>query len=863
MGEKIAPATTSTELPRAKALREALAHGAPPILTHISDQISDPAPATSPTNGDAAEVPLPVEKAYFEQLIENAPEAISIVDQEVRILRINGEFTRLFGFTAAEAAGKRLDLLIVPPDRYAETAWIAETIKTESKLSLETRRQRKDGSLVEVLLSTSPVTLNGKRVGAYASYRDITDQKRAEELNAALYAIAARSQSAEDLQQFFAAIHNIVGQLMNARNFYISLYDPQSELLSFPYFVDEQDPTPAPKPLGRGLTEYVLRSGEPLLATPAVFEELVRRGEVELIGAPSLDWLGVPLKSGTTCIGALVVQTYNENTRFGERDREILKFVSQQLAATIEHKRYEEALRRSEARSRSLILSAAFGICRCTLGGRFLDVNPALITMLGHESVEDLLQLDARRDVFVNPRDLDRLAEDCRRTGSLNGVEVQWKRKDDRVIIVRLSGCAAISADEPEQVLELIAEDITDRRQLEEQLRQSQKMDAVGRLAGGVAHDFNNLLMVINGYTEVLLEQLEKGSAMHHKVQSIQQAADRAATLTRQLLAFSRKQLLELKVVDVNTVIGDMERLLRPLIGENIELVTRLSTETGHTRADAGQLEQVIMNLVVNAKDAMPEGGKLTVQSSDVTVRHSFSEHRFIQPGRYAVISVADTGHGMDKETQSRIFEPFFTTKEKGKGTGLGLSTVYGIVKQSNGYVFAQSELGAGTTFYVYLPRVEDSAEELSPAKSQPNEAGGCETVLLVEDEESVRELVRVTLASRGYNVLEAEDGESGLRIAEAFKENIDILITDVMMPGMGGRDLAKKLLALRPGISVLYLSGYTEDAVVTPGALGPGAGFLQKPFTLQNLAKKVREVLRSRSAPPPAPKSIAKSASN
>ncbi len=854
MGEKIAPAS-STELPQVKAQQEAHVLGAPPVSTHTSH----PAPATSPTNGSAAEAPHTIEKAYFEQIIENAPEAISIVDQNLGVLRVNGEFTRLFGFTAAEAAGKRLDQLIVPPDRYSETAWIAESIKTKSKLTLETRRQRKDGSLVEVLLYTSLLTLHGEGVGAYASYRDITEQKRAEELNAALYAIAARSQSAEDLQQFFAAIHNIVGQLMNARNFYIALFDPQSQLLSFPYFVDEQDPTPAPRPLGRGLTEYVLRSGEPLLATPAVFEELLRRGEVETIGAPSLDWLGVPLQTGASCIGVLVVQTYSQNIRFGDRDREILKFVSQQLAAAIEHKRDGEALRRSEARSRSLILSAAFGICRCTLGGRFLDVNPALITMLGYGSVQDLLRLDAKREVFVNPLELDRLVEDYRHSGSLNGVEVQWKRKDGRAIIVRLSGCAATGTDEPEEVLELIAEDITDRRQLEEQLRQAQKMDAVGRLAGGVAHDFNNLLMVINGYTEVLLEQLEKDSVIHLKVQFIQQAADRAATLTRQLLAFSRKQLLELKVIDVNTVISDMERLLRPLIGENIELVTRLSSETGHTRADAGQLEQVIMNLVVNAKDSMPEGGKLTLQSSDVTVRQNFREHRFIQPGRYAVISVADTGHGMDKETQSRIFEPFFTTKEKGKGTGLGLSTVYGIVKQSNGYVFAESQVGAGTTFYVYLPRVEDSTEEASPAKSPQNEAGGCETVLLVEDEESVRELVRVTLTSRGYNVLEAEDGERGLRIAESHKEHIHILITDVVMPGIGGRELAKKLLIMRPGISVLYLSGYTEDAVVTPGALGPGTGFLQKPFTLQNLAKKVREVLRSR----PDAKSVTRSASN
>jgi two-component system cell cycle sensor histidine kinase/response regulator CckA len=863
MGEKFAPPTTTTiERPPTNAPQDPRVDVTPPVL-HNSHGPTSSHEAFPLSSRHIANVPLVIEQAYFEQIIENAPEAISIIDTELRILRINNEFTNLFGFTSEETTGRRLDQLIVPPDRYTETAWIGECVKTQSKLLLETRRQRKDGSLVEVLLSSSAVMVDGKRIGAYASYRDITEQKRAEELNAALYAIAARSQSAEDLQQFFAAIHNIVGQLMNARNFYIALYDPQSQLVSFPYFVDEEDSTPTPKVLGRGLTEYVLRTGEPLLATPPVFDDLVRRGEVELIGAPSVDWLGVPLKSGTTCIGVLVVQSYHQNIRFGDRDREILKFVSQQLAAAIEHKRNEEALRRSEARSRSLISSAAFGICRCTLSGRFLDVNPALIAMLGQQSVEDVLHLDARREVFVNPQELDRLAEDNRRTGSLNGVEVQWKRKDGRIIIVRLSGCAASFNDEPEEVLELIAEDITDRRQLEEQLRQAQKMDAVGRLAGGVAHDFNNLLMVINGYTEVLLEQLEKGSAMHLKVHSIQQAADRAATLTRQLLAFSRKQLLELKVVDVNTVVGDMERLLRPLIGENIELITRLSTQTGHTRADAGQLEQVIMNLVVNAKDAMPNGGKLTLQSADVTVDPTFSEHRFIAPGRYAVISVSDTGHGMNKETQSRIFEPFFTTKEKGKGTGLGLSTVYGIVKQSNGYVFAQSQPGAGTTFYVYLPRVEDTVGELSPAKPQPTDAGGCETILLVEDEESVRELVRLTLASRGYKVLEAENGEAGLLLAESCQQHIDILITDVVMPGIGGRELAKKLVAIRPDISVLYLSGYTEDAVIAQGTTGPKTAFLQKPFTLQSLAKKVREVLQARPTAPPAEKSKAKSASN
>jgi two-component system cell cycle sensor histidine kinase/response regulator CckA len=835
MGQKVTPPATSAEGLRAKTLREELQRGSAPTMTRISLDLPDAIHSAGSVD---------FEKEYLEQIVENAPEAISILDLDLTVIRINDEFTRLFGFASHEACARAIDGLIIPPDRSAETVWIAQSVANGKKISLETRRRRKDGSLVDVLLSASPVIVKGKRVATYASYRDITEQKRAEELNSALYAIANRAHAGENQQQFFAGIHGIVGQLMYARNFYIALLDSDQTSLHFSYFVDEHDPAPASKRLGRGLTEYVIRTGEPLLATPAVFEELVKQGEAELIGAASLDWLGVPLMGSNGCIGALVVQSYSENVRFGERDRDILKFVSQQIATAIEHQRYEEALRRSEARYRSLILSAAYGIYRCTLAGRFLDVNPALIAMLGYGSVEEVLRLDVRRDVFFNPQELDRLTEDYRRTGSLNGVEVQWKAKDGHVIVVRLSGRPVTGYEQPAEELEIIAEDITDRRQLEEQFRQAQKMEAVGRLAGGVAHDFNNLLMVINGYTEVLLEELKAGSAMYQRVNSIQQAADRAATLTRQLLAFSRKQLLELKVVDVNTVISDMERLLRPLIGENISLITRLSPDAGRTRADAGQLEQVIMNLVVNAKDAMPDGGKITLQSSEVTVRQNFREHRFIQAGRYVVLSVSDTGQGMDKETQSRIFEPFFTTKEKGKGTGLGLSTVYGIVKQSGGYVFPQSEPGAGTTFYIYLPRVEEAPEQLVPVKKQENEKGGSETVLLVEDEDSVRELVRETLVTRGYKVLEAENGESGLRIAQAHGAEINILITDVVMPGMGGRELAKRLLKLLPKLGVLYLSGYTEDTILHQGALDPGTAFLQKPFTLQHLARKVREVL-------------------
>jgi CheY-like chemotaxis protein len=363
-------------------------------------------------------------------------------------------------------------------------------------------------------------------------------------------------------------------------------------------------------------------------------------------------------------------------------------------------------------------------------------------------------------------------------------------------------------------------------------------------LAGGVAHDFNNLLMVISGYAEVLLAELSPQDPLHDKGKAIQLAADRATTLTRQLLAFSRKQILELKVVDVNAIVQDMQRLVTPLIGENVELVTILSAEAPHTRADAGQLEQVLMNLVVNAKDAMPHGGKLTIQTQATVVDGSPRRgQQFIRPGQYVMLSVSDTGLGMDKETQSRIFEPFFTTKEKGKGTGLGLSTVYGIVKQSGGYVMVQSEQGQGTTFQIYLPQVRDAAEKPSVPVTDASR-GGTETILLVEDEESVRQLVRDTLESRGYRVLEADSGEAGLAAAEHHKGKIDLVITDVVMPGLGGRELVKQLLLARPGIKVLYLSGYTEDAIVSEGSLEQGTAFLQKPFSLQSLSRKVREVL-------------------
>jgi len=777
-------------------------------------------------------------------MFQALPDGLSIADCSHRVLWANETFVRMFDYQPSEIAGQLLENLVVPPDRLAESRWVTEALARGERITLETQRRKKDGTLLDVSVSCAPLLLDGKMAGFYAGYHDISDRKRVEALSSALYRVAEKSSSAHDLQQFFAAVHGIVDELMYARNFYIALYDPSTELVSFPYFVDEQDSAPTPKKMGQGLTDYVIRSAQPLLATPEVLQAMEDRGEVARNGSRSLDWMGVPLKVNSHAFGALVVQTYSKNIRYGERDKEILTFVARQLASAVEIKRNEQALRRSEARYRSLVQSSVYGIYRSSLEGRFLDVNPALITMLGYASAEEVLLLDPEKDVFAHSEEHTRLNEEFRRSGRLDGIEVKWNRKDGSAIIVRISGRAVSSADEPADVLEAIAEDVTDRRVLEDQFRQAQKMEAVGRLAGGVAHDFNNLLMVIGGYAEVLLAGLDADHPLREKAEAIQQASDRATTLTRQLLAFSRKQLLELKVVDVNTIVEDMDRLLRPLIGENVEFSVRLAPEAAHTRADAGQLEQVLMNLVVNAKDAMPAGGKLAIETQNIVVDEGHRRSQtFIRPGPYVMLSVSDTGMGMDRDTQSRIFEPFFTTKEKGKGTGLGLSTVYGIVKQSGGYVLVQSEKGRGAAFHIYLPRVEAVAEKHVPA-AKPEVLGGTETVLLVEDEDSVRLLVRDTLAAKGYQVVPAENGEAGLAAAARHQGKIDLIITDVVMPGMGGRELVKQLAQLRPETRVLYLSGYTEDAILSEGTIERGAAFLQKPFTLQNLSRKVREVL-------------------
>ena len=480
-------------------------------------------------------------------------------------------------------------------------------------------------------------------------------------------------------------------------------------------------------------------------------------------------------------------------------------------------------------------------LCIAGFDGYFKRVNKTWETTLGF-SQQELLSTPFIE--FIHPDDREKTNAEYDRQLSGRGVislENRYRCKDGSYRWLHWNAMP----ETEKQLIYASARDITDRKILEDQQRQAQKMEAIGRLAGGVAHDFNNLLTVIIGRAQLMMMRLKPIDPFHREVKLIEETAERAATLTRQLLQFSRQQVLQPKVINLNPTVMQMDEMLRRLIGENIELKMSLLPALGNVMADPGQVQQVVMNLAVNARDAMPEGGKVLIETTNVELDAEYAKHHAsVLPGPHVMLAVTDTGCGMDEKTRSHLFEPFFTTKAKGKGTGLGLSTVYGIVKQSGGHIWIYSEPGKGATFKVYFPRVEASGAPKSSSVQLPRVEGGTETILLVEDEDGVRELIREILVGNGYTVLVAANGDDALGISERNAGEIQLTITDVVMPKMSGRDVAARLLSQRPMMKVLFMSGYTSDSVVHHGVLDEGISFLEKPFTPSSLARKVREVL-------------------
>jgi two-component system cell cycle sensor histidine kinase/response regulator CckA len=511
-------------------------------------------------------------------------------------------------------------------------------------------------------------------------------------------------------------------------------------------------------------------------------------------------------------------------------------------------KEAEERLRRSEARYRSLIQGAAYGIYRTNDRGRLLQVNPALVAMLGYDSADELLAVGETTTLFQHPAIRDRLIEECRRSGQVDGVEVTWKRKDGARLAVRLSARAIWSEPDSADEFQVMAEDVSERQRLEDQLRQAQKIEAVGQLAGGIAHNFNNLLTAILGYTELLLGRSDTNDTDRADLEEIRKASERAAALTGQLLAFSRKQAPMPEEIDLNCTITDLQEMLKRVVREDIRLTCDLATTPAVIRIDPNELEQVILNLALNARDALPAGGHIRLEVAHAHSSEALNPNsQVLPPGDYVRLSVSDDGAGIAPGVRPHLFEPFFTTKPVGKGTGLGLASVYGIVQHSNGFISVDSELGRGTTFTLHFPALPRSRSvQVPPPEPWPpppvEPTPGQRTILLVEDEDSVRSVASALLRQQGYHVLEASTPQAAMVIFELHAREIDLLLTDVVMPEMSGPALAQRFVGMRPELQVLFISGYATPALAREME-NPKMKFLSKPFQASALVAAVRDI--------------------
>ena len=791
-----------------------------------------------------SEPALALEAQQLAILLDSSRELIAVLGSDGALLFANRSFRFTFGERSVGLIGKQITNFVHALDVGTLRENLAEvSLKSDGLRSDRCRFRGRDGSWRWIQFTCQNKLSVPGLEGILFHGSDVTDLHRMESERGVNSEIVHALNETAHLDQLLKRIHFALKRILPADNCFVALHEPVNDTFAFPFFVDEYDTAPPPQKVGRSCTAFVFRTGKAKLIPQSYFDELAEAGEVELVGSPAPAWLGVPLKTPTATIGVLVVQHYQNESAYDLRDLEFLESVGGHIALAIERRRAEEDLRRNESMLRLLFEHNPLPTWLYEIDSlRFLRVNQAATQLYGYSTSE--FERMTILDVYPQAQ-RSKALEYIRSMHSDMEEHEFWQHepKDGRSFEVECISHQLSYAGK--QVRLVVAQDISERRLLESQLRQAQKMEAVGRLAGGVAHDFNNLLMVIKGHTELLLNALPPSEQISRKIEQIDRSADRAAALTRQLLAFSRMQVLQPQVINMNSIVEEMGKLLPRLIGEDIDLILRTDEHLRTIRADASQMEQVLMNLAVNARDAMPNGGRLIIETSNCDLDHAFTaSYPLMKPGPYVLLVVTDSGTGMDAETQAHIFEPFFTTKEKGKGTGLGLAMVYGIVKQSGGFIWVYSELGKGTSFKIYLPRVDQAEEHLSPSHPSADLPTGTETVLLAEDEQDVREIAREFLESGGYRVIEAEDGRAAIELAARNKGHIQLLVTDMVMPGITGQELAIRLQAEHPGLNVIFMSGYSERAASEMVDADPSIRLLSKPFSRAAILRAVRESL-------------------
>jgi PAS domain S-box-containing protein len=747
--------------------------------------------------------------ATFRALIENSTDAIVLFDSALNVAYASPATERILGYTPAEVVGKSFDL--VHPDDVAQLkVRFEECLARPGKpVRAVARIRHKNGSwpTMEGVLTNFLDDPNVR--GIVNNYRDITEAVRAE---------TALRESEDKFKRAFWSNPNAMSITTLEEGRFLDVND--AFLRTTGYAREDL--------IGRVSLETSWVNKED---RGHLLRSLSEQGYVEAMETSFRGKTGAVL---LVSLSAVVIEIGGV---------QCVLTISQDIT---ERKRAAEKLRRSEEQYRSLVELAPYGICRATRDGSLLMVNSALVKMLGYENAEELLGLNLEAEVYEDPRERDRILRRAR-AGPVGPVETTWKRKDGSTISVRLA--ARLIYDKQSRLLqtEVFVENVTEQRALEKQLQTAQKMEAIGQLAGGVAHDFNNLLMIIRSRAALVIADASQPEHVIEEAEEIVRATRRAAELTRQMLAFSRDQVLEPSVLNLNDLLAELGNMLPHLIGKEVDTRIIRAPNLGPVKVDRGQFEQVMVNLAINARDAMPMGGRLVVETSNVEIdKHHSESHPMMKPGRYVLLSVTDTGIGMDQETQAHIFEPFFTTKERGKGTGLGLAMVYGIVQQSGGHISVVSAPGAGTSFKIYLPEATE-LEDVVPVDQLLPAPGGTETILFVEDEEALRKVGVDFLRSRGYDVVAAANGIEALHICRTTDRSLQLLVTDVIMPRMGGAELAKHAMALNPNLRVLYVSAYSGRAL-SRGALKPGQSFLQKPFTMPDLARKVRAALDGKS---------------
>ncbi len=765
---------------------------------------------------ERAERALLESERRFRALVENSTDGVSLIELDGTMIYTGPSTNRILGYESREMIGRNIFEFVHPEDMETARSMFIDMIREPSRtVSALLRLRHSDGSW-RWIEHVSKNLINESSVQAVVSnYRDVTERRMAEESQTRLVAILEATSD-------FVGISDL-----SSRVLYLNRAGRRMTGIG-----DDEE-----------ISSTFVRNYHPQWAAQIILDE----------GIPTA------IRDGTWS-GETAIQSRDGSER--PVSQLILAhkapdggtgFLSTIARDITERKRAEEALRLSEKKYRDIFEFAPIGIFQSTPTGRFIAVNAALTRILGYNSPRELMQINTA-DIYFDRGQRAAIIDEYDEVGHALDLELLWKKKDGSPVWVQLNAFAVKDESGKTTRYESFVRDITERKhaqealqRTEEQLRQSQKMEAVGRLAGGVAHDFNNLLTAIIGCAELIWVQINSNDPLRPTVEEIVKAGERAAALTSQLLAFSRKQMLQPKVLDLNSVVTNLEKMLWRLIGEDIELVTVLAPDLGRVKADPGQIEQVILNLIVNSRDAMPDGGKVILETANVNLGDALG-HPDTRPGPYVMMAVSDTGLGMDDETRLRIFEPFFTTKETGQGTGLGLSTVYGIIKQSGGDISVYSEAGAGTAFKIYLPRVEEAAgterrsgERISKFASMPK---GSETVLVVEDDQTVRKLACQALRLSGYHVLEAANAGEALLICERHDGVIHLMLADVIMPQMSGRELAVRLNPVRPEMKTLFMSGYTDNAVFLQGGLEEGVAFIQKPFTPNSLSRKVRDVL-------------------